>query len=158
MLTIGDLGKLAGIEAKTLRYYDRVGLVRPSSRTAGGYRLYEEDAAARLQFIRRAKALGMSLSDIRRILAVRDEGLAPCQHVLDLVSRNVVDVATQIGYLETLHKDLLRLKRELVRRIPPKAVSAEECPCFSIIQGFRKPKPASERSGGAASAREAHHG
>lgn len=83
MLTISRLGKLAGIEAKTLRYYDRVGLVRPSARTAAGYRLYEEHAADRLQFIRRAKALGMSLVDIGRILAVRDEGAAPCQHVLD---------------------------------------------------------------------------
>src|SRR3972149_4241489 len=102
MLTIGRLGKLAGIEAKTLRYYDRVGLVRPTSRTPAGFPPYDRHAAAPLHFIRRAKALGMSLSDIRRILAVRDEGAAPCRHVLDLVSHNVAELATHIGYLETL--------------------------------------------------------
>ena len=157
-MTIGRLGKLAGIEAKTLRYYDRVGLVRPSSRTAAGYRLYDKQAADRLQFIRRAKALGMSLSDIRRILAVRDEGAAPCRHVLDLVSRNVAELATQIGYLETLHKDLLRLKRELKHRIPPQAVSAEDCPCFAIIQGFQRPRPTTEQPAGSARMREGRHG
>jgi len=158
MLTIGRLGKLAGIEAKTLRYYDRVGLVRPSSRTPAGYRLYDEQSANRLQFIRRSKALGMSLSDIRRILAVRDEGAAPCRHVLDLVSRNLADVATQIGYLERLHKDLRRLKRELERRNPPEALSAEECSCFSIIEGFQKRQPATGRAGRPATSRERRHG
>lgn len=150
MLTIGRFGKLVGVEAKTLRYYDRVGLVRPSSRTAAGYRLYDEQSANRLQFIRRSKALGMSLSDIRRILAVRDEGAAPCRHVLDLVSRNLADVATQIGYLETLHKDLRRLKRELARRNSPEALSAAECSCVSIIEQFQKQLP----TGGAATSRE----
>ncbi len=66
MLTMGRLGTLAGLEPKTLRYYDRVGLVRPTGRTAAGYRLYGEDTINRLHFIRRSKALGMSLADIRR--------------------------------------------------------------------------------------------
>src|SRR5574341_982964 len=102
MLTIGRLAQLTGIETKTLRYYDRVGLVRPGARTAARYRLYSEEAADRLDFIRRAKALGMSLADIRRILAVRDEGLAPCQHVLDLVTHNAAKLETQIRHLESL--------------------------------------------------------
>lgn len=157
-MTIGRLGKLAGIEAKTLRYYDRVGLVKPSARTAAGYRLYDEQSASRLQFIRRSKAIGMSLSDIRRILAVRDEGAAPCQHVLDLVLRNLADVATQIRYLETLHKDLRRLKRELERRNPPRAISIEECSCFSIIAEFQKRQTTTRRSGTSARTRERHHG
>jgi DNA-binding transcriptional MerR regulator len=158
MLTIGRLGKLAGIETKTLRYYDRVGLVRPSARTAAGYRLYDEQSANRLQFIRRSKALGMSLSDIRRILAVRDEGAAPCQQVLDLVSRNRANVATQIGHLETLHRDLRRLKRELERRNPSQARSLEECSCFSIIEEFQKRQPTTGRPSGSARTRGRRHG
>ncbi len=80
MLTIGRLADAAGLEAKTLRYYDRVGLLPPMTRTPAGYRLYGEDAVQRLEFIRRAKALGIALADIQRILAVRDEGAAPCAH------------------------------------------------------------------------------
>ncbi len=95
MLTIGRLGTLGDIEPKTLRYYDRVGLVRPTTRTPAGYRVYGEDAVERLGFIRRAKALGMSLADIRRILAVRDEGAPPCQHVLTVVGQNIAKVQDQ---------------------------------------------------------------
>ena len=139
MLTIGRLGALSGFEPKTLRYYDRVGLVRPGARSAGGYRLYGKEAVARLEFIRRAKALGMSLSDIRRTLAVRDEGAAPCRHVLDLVNRNLTAVEFQIARLQTLRADLMRLRRQLQRDIPPDARAADDCPCFDIIRAFQKP-------------------
>lgn len=136
MLTIGRLGTLAAIESKTLRYYDRVGLVRPSTRTAAGYRLYDEDAVKRLRFIRRAKALRISLADIRRILAVRDEGAAPCQHVLALVRQNLTTVEAQIAQLTRLRSDLRRLQRLLRDKIPADAQTADECPCFALIQTF----------------------
>lgn len=145
MLTIGRLARIADMEPKTLRYYDRVGLVRPRARTAARYRLYADDAVDRLRFIRGAKALGMSLADISRILAVRDDGAAPCQHVLDLATREVTRLGVQIRHLESLRKDLLRLRRDLKRRIPPGAKAAEDCPCFAIIRGFEKPKRRAER-------------
>jgi|SRR5215469_20976 len=138
MLTIGRLGSRADMEPKTLRYYDRVGLVRPAARTAAGYRLYSEDAVQRLRFIRRAKALAMSLVDIRRILAVRDEGAAPCRHVVTLVGRNLAKVEAQIAQLERLRRDLRRLQRLLRDEIPPKPRSAVDCPCFALIKDFQK--------------------
>lgn len=146
MLTIGRLGTLAEIEPKTLRYYDRIGLVRPTTRTSAGYRLYGEDAVERLRFIRRAKALAMSLSDIRRILAVRDEGAAPCQHVLALVGQNRAKVEAQIAQLERLRTDLRHLQRLLRDEVPPGAKTADDCPCFSLIQNFQRvPQPHSRR-------------
>jgi DNA-binding transcriptional MerR regulator len=150
MLTIGRLGTLADIEPKTLRYYDRVGLVRPRARTAAGYRVYGEDVVERLHFIRRAKALAMSLADIRRILAVRDEGAAPCRHVVTLVGQNLAKVEAQIAQLERLRNDLRRLWRLLKDQIPPKPQSAAECPCFALIKDFQKPPPSHSRRG--------HHG
>jgi len=136
MVTIGRLGTLAAIEPKTLRYYDRVGLVRPSTRTAAGYRLYGEDTVERLYFIRRAKALRISLADIRRILAVRDEGAAPCQHVLALIRQNLTTVEAQIAQLTRLRTDLLRLLRLLKDKVPAVAETADERPCFSVIKDF----------------------
>jgi DNA-binding transcriptional MerR regulator len=150
MLTIGRLGTLSGLEPKTLRYYDRVGLVRPAGRTGAGYRMYGEDAVDRLRFIRRAKALGISLADIRRILAVRDEGAAPCQHVLALVGDNLKKVEGQIAQLTRLRGDLRRLQRLLKDEISPETQSAELCPCFELIRNFQKPNhraaPALERT------------
>jgi DNA-binding transcriptional MerR regulator len=139
VLTIGRLGTLGDIEPKTLRYYDRVGLVRPTTRTPAGYRVYAEDAVERLRFIRRAKALGTSLADIRRILAVRDEGAAPCQHVLTVVGQNLAKVQAQIAQLERLRTDLRRLQRVLKKEVPSDPQSADDCPCFSLIQNFQKP-------------------
>ena len=126
------------MEAKTLRYYDRVGLLRPAKRTEAGYRLYDESAPGRLRFVLRAKALGIALADIRRILAYRDEGLAPCRHVLDLVESNITRLENQIRDLESLRKDLRRLHRELNRRIPTDARAAADCPCFDVIADFEK--------------------
>lgn len=138
MMTIGRLARTTGMEAKTLRYYDRVGLLRPAKRTEAGYRLYDESASGRLRFILRAKALGIALADIRRILAYRDEGLAPCRHVLDLVGSNITRLENQIRDLESLRKDLRRLHRELNRRIPTDARAAADCPCFDVIADFEK--------------------
>lgn len=154
LLTIGRLGSLAGLEPKTLRYYDRVGLVRPAGRTPAGYRVYDEDTVNRLRFIRRAKALGMTLADIRRILAVRDEGAAPCQHVIALVADNLTKVEGQIAHLVRLRGDLRRFHRLLKEEVSAEIRSAEECPCFALIQGFQKPSDSpndrpSERAKGA---------
>jgi DNA-binding transcriptional MerR regulator len=147
MLTIGRLGTLGDIEPKTLRYYDRVGLVRPTARTPAGYRVYTEDAVERLRFIRRAKALGMALADIRRILAVRDEGAPPCQHVLAVVGQNLAKVQAQIVQLERLRTDLRRFQRLLRDEVPQGAQSADDCPCFSLLQDFQKlPQLLSRRS------------
>lgn len=144
MLTIGGLARRTGMETKTLRYYDRVGLVRPKSRTPARYRLYEDDAVDRLRFIRGAKALGMSLADISRILAVRDDGAAPCRHVLDLATRQAAELETQIRSLQALRKDLLRLRRDLSRRMPLRS-REDNCPCFALIRAFEKPKGRKDR-------------
>lgn len=145
MLTIGRLARLTGMETKTLRYYDRVGLVRPSARTEAQYRLYADDAVERLRFIRGAKALGVPLADISRILAVRDDGAAPCLHVLDLATRQAAKLEAQIRTLQALRRDLLRLRRDLKRRLSPKARAVDDCPCFAIIRSFEKPQRRNDR-------------
>jgi DNA-binding transcriptional MerR regulator len=148
-LTIGRLGARAAVEPKTLRYYDRVGLVRPAARTPAGYRVYREDAVERLSFIRRAKALRISLADIRRILAVRDEGAAPCQHVLALVRQNLTTVEAQITQLAHLRTDLRRFQRLLKDKVPADAKTADECPCYALIKEFEgvSQQPARRREG-----------
>lgn len=141
MQTISRLAATAGLEAKTLRYYDRVGLVRPVKRSLAGYRLYDESAAHRLRFIMRAKTLGMSLADIRRILAFRDEGAAPCTHVLELVGQNITRIEAQLADLQQLRQHLRLLRRVLRRRLPRASKVAAECQCIEIIAEFKKGKP-----------------
>lgn len=68
MLTISRLARTAGVSRSTLLYYDRIGLLRPSRRTAAGYRVYDEQDAARLEQVRIFRETGLPLSDIKRLL------------------------------------------------------------------------------------------
>ena len=61
MLTISQLARRSGMPASTLRYYEKVGVIPPATRSDSGYRLYDEKALARLAFVQRAKALGVEL-------------------------------------------------------------------------------------------------
>jgi MerR family copper efflux transcriptional regulator len=73
-LTIGKLAAAAGVRIDTVRFYERAGLLKKPPRTGAGYRLYAESDAARLRFIRRAKALGFSLEEIAELLRLNDGG------------------------------------------------------------------------------------
>src|SRR5918912_3615656 len=74
IMKIGELAKVAGVNPRTLRYYERIGLLTPARRSDAGYRLYTARDAERLAFIRHAQRLGLSLRAIAEILAVRDAG------------------------------------------------------------------------------------
>ncbi len=69
-LSIGKLAKLAGVNIDTVRYYERNGLLAPSTRLASGYRRYGDLELARLRFIRRAQKLGFSLKEINSLLSL----------------------------------------------------------------------------------------
>lgn len=72
--TIGHAAKAAGVGIDTVRYYERQGLLGRAPRTASGYRLYADADIGRLQFIRKAKALGFTLEDIAELLRLQDGG------------------------------------------------------------------------------------
>ncbi|MCG7418023.1 MerR family DNA-binding transcriptional regulator [Microbacterium sp. ACRRU] len=74
-MQIGELAERTGLSIRTLRHYDEIGLLRPSARTEGGFRLYTADDESRLLLIRRMKPLGYSLEQMGELLAVVD-GLA----------------------------------------------------------------------------------
>ena len=73
-LTIGRLSALAEVDAGTVRFYERSGLLQAQERTQAGYRLYSRNSLARIQFICRARETGYSLDQIRRILQLHDQG------------------------------------------------------------------------------------
>ena len=111
-LTIGALARQAHINPRTLRYYDRIGVLVPSTRTAAGYRIYTSSDAQRLMFIRRAQSLGLTLDEIGQILSIRDGGVAPCGHVGMLAREKMREVDERIVALTTLRADLARLAHQ----------------------------------------------
>ncbi len=84
---IGELADAVSVPAKTIRYYEGIGLLPAPERHANGYRSYDESAGDRLRFVKAAQAVGFTLTEIREILSLRDAGEEPCGHVLDLVDR-----------------------------------------------------------------------
>ena len=118
-MKIGELAEQAGTSVKTIRYYDRVGVLCPQQRSESGYRLYGEDALDRYRFVRAAQAVGLRLGEIRQIIALRDRGEAPCGFVVELIGRRASELDARIAELVALRDELRRLDRR-ARRLDPR--------------------------------------
>ena len=117
-MRIGELGKKLNLSAKTIRYYEEIGLLPDPGRSPSGYRDYGDGAIERLRFIKAAQAVGFSLGEIREILAFRDRGATPCQHVTLLIERHAQEIAERIRALEQMQADLRDLARRARTLVP----------------------------------------
>ena len=107
-MRIGELATTAGITTKTLRFYEKTGLLPPPERAANGYRDYGPTVLSRLDFIRRGRAAGLTLAQIRDVIEIRDSGEAPCDHVYQLLTERLADVDRHIADLQGLRAILVR--------------------------------------------------
>ncbi|MGV9386444.1 heavy metal-responsive transcriptional regulator [Nonomuraea sp. NPDC003707] len=98
-MRIGDLAAGAGVTAKTIRFYEQAGLLPDPPRTSAGYRDYPPAARERLAFIRDAQTAGLTLAEIRGVLAIRDAGQPPCRHVSTLIETHLEQVEQRIAEL-----------------------------------------------------------
>lgn len=103
---IGSVAKASGIPIKTIRYYEELGLLKTMGRTEGGFRLFSPDVLTRLNFIKRAQHLGMSLAEIREFLDVHDQGDLPCEQVQQKLRDKLVDIDRQIQQLQLLKQEV----------------------------------------------------
>src|SRR5687767_1967102 len=106
MVTISKVAAEVGLSTDAIRYYERIGLLPQPKRTPGGYRLYGQDTAERLQLIKGAQRLGLRLSEIGELLKVRDRGLCPCGHVEALVRQRLAEVDKELARLTRLRADM----------------------------------------------------
>jgi len=126
MFGIGQLAKRAGVAIDTVRYYERNDLLAPSGRLASGYRRYGDVELKRLRFIRRAKALGFSLTDIRGLLALSDE--RSVAKVKRAAEKKLVDIEQRIAELERMRAGL----HTLIAACPGHG-RAEACPILNAL-------------------------
>ena len=131
--TIGQTAERSGFSPSTLRYYEGIGLVEPSERTASGYRLYDDRVLARLAFIARAKQLGCSLEDIADLVGIWDgERCGPVQRRLhDLVTEKLAEAQRQIEELTAFRDQLGHAATQLTGPATDGPCS-EECACLAI--------------------------
>jgi len=99
-MRIGELARLTGKSVPALRYYEEVGLLASPQRTASGYRDYEPETVERVRFIGQARERGFSLREIKAVLALYDQGQAPCESVAKAVARKITRLEKQITQLQ----------------------------------------------------------
>lgn len=103
---IGEVAKLSGVGIETLRFYEKSGLLERPSRTASGYRMYDDSILDRLAFIKKAQVLGFSLDEIRELIVHKRKGENPCSHVRAKVKDRLADLDEKIRTM-TQYRDEL---------------------------------------------------
>lgn len=131
MLTIGKLAAIARVTPDTLRYYEREGLIDPSGKSAGGYRLYGDDDVARLHFIRQAQECGFTLTEIRTLLSLRSRETACCGEVRALAEGKNRQLAVRIKVMRAMTRTLDRL----ITACDDTARPVGQCPILSAFNG-----------------------
>ncbi len=130
-MRIHELAQRTGVPAKTIRYYEEIQLLPPPARQANNYRHYTEKDVERLRFIARARSLDFSLDDIAKVLTTRDAGVAPCEHVLQMLQAHLSDIDRRIADMLTL-RDTLKELYHTGAILPRDDVAFEHCGCALI--------------------------
>lgn len=116
-----DVAQATGISTDTLRHYEKHGLLPGVTRSAAGYRQYSAGTVERVLLIQRALVVGFSLADVKRVLAVRDKGGAPCVGVRALVGERLEQLTHRIDELQTLRNELQSLLADWDTRLAESA-------------------------------------
>lgn len=117
-MRIGELAGTVGVNPKTVRYYERIGLLPDPERLPSGYREYTPEDVERLSFIRIAQRLGLSLSEVAEILGFRERAERPCGYVLGVLDRQMADLGRRMAEMAQLRSELIALKAEADRLEP----------------------------------------
>ncbi|MBO1518940.1 Zn(2+)-responsive transcriptional regulator [Oceanisphaera pacifica] len=134
MFRIGELAKHFGVKADTLRFYEKEGLLSPSSRTDAGYRVYSEEDKRRLHFILRSKRVGFTLKEIDELLSLRVSSCeVTCAQVKAVADTKIQDVTERIAELEQFRDSLKQLSDACCGGLE----SAEHCSILEALDGKR---------------------
>lgn len=106
-MNISAVAQQTGLSAKTIRYYESIGLILPAKRADNGYRDYEAADLDELQFLQRARATGFGIDDCRQLLELSRDSSRRSTHVKQLVLEKAERVAEQIAALNAIHKSLM---------------------------------------------------
>jgi len=134
-LTIGQVAKTSGVAAKTIRYYEQIGVLPAPSRAASGYRLYDQPGIERLRFIRRARSLGLPLQQLKTLTGALNGGPRPefRPRIRVLVRAQLDAVTNQIAELEGLRQQLEQILQGM--SISSRRPQGGVCQCLDVKNG-----------------------
>lgn len=126
-MRIGELADEAGLTAKTIRYYESIGLMSEPHRHANGYRDYDEDAVRQLRFIRDSQAAGLTLAEVGEIVTMKAAGESTCGHTRSLLARHVAEVDAQIERLLATRAELMAMAERADALDPASCTDPARC-------------------------------
>lgn len=132
-LTRGELAKICGVNIESLRYYEKRKLIDPPPRSPAGYRLYSEEDAARIGFIKSARNLGFTLEEIGDLMKLRVDKKKSCDSVLVKAKKKRDEVENKIKDLRSMRKVLDQLIGQCEKSLP-----TNDCPILSSFEVNRK--------------------
>ncbi|PPR22877.1 MAG: HTH-type transcriptional regulator HmrR [Alphaproteobacteria bacterium MarineAlpha10_Bin2] len=109
MMQIGRVAERSGVPAKTIRYYEEIGLISKPERTAGGYREYDKQDVDILRFVSRARSLGFSIKDVRNLLALYEDRERASADVKNIALEHVGEIERKMAELDSVRRPLLHL-------------------------------------------------
>jgi MerR family mercuric resistance operon transcriptional regulator len=132
---IGKAAKVAGVCVDTIRFYQKLGLIKIAGRSAGGYRLFDGQQIRDLTFVRHAQELGFSLNEVKELLALRQKHHV-CSEVQSILKRKLGDVREKINSLSRLEAELARAFRNCNRELRLKREIKHEdcCPLLTKLE------------------------
>jgi MerR family mercuric resistance operon transcriptional regulator len=126
-IPIGELSRLTGVNIETIRYYEKIKMLRAPSRTERGRRVYGPAETRLLAFIRRGRELGFGLEDIRALLALGAPGKASCADAREIAAHHLDEIRSKIA-------DLRKLERLLAKTIAQcSGTRVPDCPILDIL-------------------------
>lgn len=135
-MQIKELSERTGLQDKTIRFYEEVGVLPAPERLPNGYRNYGETDVERAKFVAGLRRLDFSLDDVGEILGMRDRREAPCRVVLNLIAEKADEIAQRIAELSRLEKDLRQL-HSLGLTFPTDDVDGKNCVCHLVSEHVR---------------------
>ena len=130
-MQIKELSRRTNLSDRTLRYYEEIGLLPSPRRLPNGYRDYDEVDVERVNFVVGARKLDFSLDDIGEILSLREDGVAPCLYVNDLVGHRLLDIDAKISALQQLRGELEEIQKD-AQALPHENIVDKDCICHLI--------------------------
>lgn len=133
-MRIGEVADAVGLPTRTIRFYERRGLLSEPDRSANGYRVYQSSTVERLRFIKSAQAAGLTLAEICSVIDVRDGGDAPCEHVEGLLESKLEDVRVRRRELKALEGELTSLLENSRSLDPADCGDRDVCHILNTVQ------------------------
>lgn len=136
-MKIKEFSQHTGLSAKTIRYYEEIGLLPTPARAKNNYREYGEQDVERVRLVAGARRLDLSLNDIQEVLDLRDHHEVPCRVLLERIEKKANEIAERIHALQKMEYDLREL-HSLGMSFPVDDIDEKNCICHLVSEQLTK--------------------